>query len=774
MRHAPIPLPAAALLATLFCLCAAASAQAATADQPPVALVAAATLTEDELGRPIAIGPDWECEFDASGARFLPVLGGVSPVLMDLRLRAASIRRGDCELELAAEATPQADGTCVTFVRADGVVERFDATAAGLEHSLVLARPVGTAGDLVVRIALGGNAAAHGRPGERGAVRFTRGQGGVDYGALTAIDADGARCRGTLRLVPGALEWIVPARFADVATFPLLLDPLVGSNFQVTVPLAGAPGSPYESDVASDLAYDESTDTYLLVWQRRYSTGTLTPAITTSIRGQRLDGNGAPVGSALAISVVDSSRSPRVANVNPSNRFAVTWVQDFFGESQVRLRAVTAGTGAMSSSAYLIGQPQGSIAVCDVAGESSTGLGVASRAWVVWVGSQQDLMCTLVDVPLGTGTPTIGATYVLQDNVRREGPIAICSGPSQFGRLGAVATSLSGQSLVLTVCNRDCVLNHLPQTVYTNPLQPVPGGTSTRALVNAAIDGGGNNPTDFVIAVEAALSSLTGSRSAQLDALAASSEFGQLTVSAPVLLTSFLASNNDPVPAYAAPAVAWRQGKGYVAYLSGPSGGIQVRGVDPRTCTTCEGPLQAIGATTLLQPREPAICLADSVAAGDAAEGLVVWTSHVDSTSRTGPLQVRRFDVFSLLAGTTSLGGDCGGGGSAQPTSMPYVGNTNFGMQLLFADPGSLVAVFNWNAPQPLLGCGPCQWLPFGGTITTLVTNGSAQVPLPIPCDATLSGVQLDTQWTVWRPGVAPCPIVPDFALSNVLRLNLH
>ena len=774
MRHDAIPFPTAALLAALSCLCAAPRAQAPTAAERPVALVASAGVTEDELGRPIAIGPDWECEFDADGARFLPVLGGVSPALMDLRLRAASVRRGDASLALAAEVPPQVRGDRVSFQRADGVVERFDATPAGLEHSLVLERRIGTAGDLVVAIALGGNAAAHGRPAAGGAVRFTQGQGGVDYGALTAIDANGARCRGTLRLVPGALEWVVPAHFADAAAFPLVLDPLVGANFQITVPLAGAPGSPYESDVDSDLAYDESTDTYLLVWQRRYSTGTLAPSITTSIRGQRLDGNGAPVGSVLAISVVDSSRSPHVANVNPSNRFAVTWVQDFFGESQVRLRAVTAGTGAMSSTAYLVGQPQGSIAVCDVAGESFTGLGVASRAWVVWVGSQQDLMCTLVDVPAGSTTPSVGVTHVLQDNVRQQGPIAICSGPSAFGRLGAVATSLSGQSLVLTVCNRDCVLNHLPETVYTNPLQPVPGSASSRGLVNAAIDGGGNNPTDFVIAVEAVLASLSGSRVSQLDVLAASSEFGQLTVSAPVLLTSFTASSYDAVPAFAAPAVAWRQGKGYVAYLSSPVGGIQVRALDPRTCTTCEGPLQAIGATTLLQPRDPAICLADSVAAGDAAEGLVVWTSNVDSVSLTGPLLGRRFDVFSSLAGTTSLGGDCGGGGSAQPTSMPYVGNTNFGMQLLFADPGSLVAVFNWNSPQPLLGCGPCQWLPFGGTITTLVTNGTAQVPLPIPCDGTLSGVQLDTQWTVWRPGVAPCPIVPDFALSNVLRLNLH
>ncbi|MBX3465048.1 MAG: hypothetical protein KF830_17910 [Planctomycetes bacterium] len=731
-------------------------------EAPDVPLLPSAAVTTDELGRPIAIGPDWEAEFDAEGARFLPVLGRVSPVLLDLRLRAAAIRRGGAELVLAAEVQPEVQGDEVHYRRAPGVVEQFTATPAGLEHSLVLARPVGAGGDLVVRVALGGYAAPHGRAVAGGAHLFSQGQGGVHYGSLVGIDANGVRCPGSVRLADGALEWTLPAAFVDRAQWPLLLDPLVGSNFQITVPLAGTPGNPYETDADSDLAYDVSTNTYLLVWQRRYNASST--STTTSIRGQRLDGNGQPLGSVLALSVVDTARKPRVANVNPSNRYAVTWVMDFFGESQLRYRAVDASTGSLSTTLYLAGEPTGQLAVGDVAGETGGSAGTTPRSWVVYVDRFGNLQCILVDLPAGSTSATVAGNFTLQTNANVNGPIAICSGPSAFGRLGVVATN--GLNLVLTCFNRAGVLAHASSVVYTNPYT---GGIGVgRSFHRVAIDGGGSGPTDFVIAVESVRTAPTSpAGNATCDALAASSHFGTLTTTPPVFLASGISGFR------ASPSVAWRSGKAYVAHRA-LSGGIELRGLDPQTCATCEGPLAVFGSTSLLYPTEPAVCIAGSTGDGLGTRGLLVWTANIDSTGVSGPLFGRRFDVFSTLAATTSLGGGCGGGGSMQPTSMPYVGNTNFGLQLLFAEAGSLLAVLNWNSPQPLFGCGGCQWLPFGGTITTPVIGSQAQVALPIPCDATLSGVPLDAQWTVWRPGVTACPIVPDFVLSNALRLHIH
>jgi hypothetical protein len=324
---------------------------------------------------------------------------------------------------------------------------------------------------------------------------------------------------------------------------------------------------------------------------------------------------------------------------------------------------------------------------------------------------------------------------------------------------------------VLTVCNRDCVLATPSQTVYTNPLSG--GPTASAFLASAAIDGGGNNPTDFLIAVEARRESfaIPASGQSQVDILSASSFFGQLTVGTPVSVTAFQSAYYG---LRASPEVAWRSGKGFVAYVSGPTGGVQVRGVDPRTCATCEGPLQAIGATSLLQSSEPALCLADSVASGDGTTGIVAWTSNIDSAGVTGPLQGRRFQVFAAGASVTDLGGGCGGAGTPNASGLPHVGNGLFRLQLLFPGSQSLLAILNVAAPAPLFGCGICQWLPFENTVVVPVTGNLVDVALPIPCQAAFSGMQLDTQWTVFRGGAVPCPLVPDFALSNVLRLNFQ
>ncbi|MCA3009639.1 MAG: hypothetical protein INH34_14790 [Phycisphaerales bacterium] len=65
------------------------------------------------------------------------------------------------------------------------------------------------------------------------------------------------------------------------------------------------------------------------------------------------------------------------------------------------------------------------------------------------------------------------------------------------------------------------------------------------------------------------------------------------------------------------------------------------------------------------------------------------------------------------------------------------------------------------------------RWLPFVGTVVTPVSLPLTIVPVPIPCAPNL-GVTLDAQWTVWQPGTSPCALVPDFALSNILRLELR
>lgn len=742
--------------------------QQAEPSRTVVPMVGSAAVTTDELGRPIAIGRDWECEFDATGARFLPVLGNRSPVLMDLRLRAAGLRRGPHEVAFVAEAEPQVRGERVCYRRAEGIVERFDATDAGLEHSLVIERPVGGSGDLVVTIALGGNAAAHGKATAGGGLCFSQGRGGVDYGTVTAIDARGARCAGELRMVPGAIEWVVPESFVARASYPLLLDPLIGSNLQLTVPIAAAPGSAFESDVDADLVHDVSTDTWLLVWQRVYSTGTFLPTYTTSIRGQRLDGNGAPVGSVLAISVVDSSRSPCVASVNPSNRFAVAWVQDFFGQSQVRLRAVNASDGVMSSSLFVVGQPQGQIEACDIAGESGSGLAVGADCWVCWRQSvpfgSNTLEGARVVAPANNGALSIAGTFTVAQQPRNV--FACAPSCTKDGRIAFAYLSTAADVRVVVVDRAGSVV--VPETaVWTNDLTLSTVGF-LRDVEGVAIDGGSQGGEGgFVVAIDArAFSQQTFPFPTvrRLDAVSVA-----VAATATTVATVALHGNTD---APFQPSVAWRSGKALVAYKTGSPGAIVLRGIDPRTCATCEGPTTVLSGTSLADPSLPALALAGTV--GEALRGLCVWTLSVDSVSRTAPLMGRRFDVFGAGASVTNLGGGCGGAGTPNAVGLPNVGNGLFRLQLLFPGAQSILAVLNVASPAPTLGCGACQWLPFESTLLLPVTSNIVDVPLPIPCAATLAGATVDTQWTVWRLGQAPCALVPDFVLSDIQRLNLR
>jgi hypothetical protein len=290
--------------------------------EPKFVLGRVANVTFDESGAPIALGPDWEARFEARGARFVAVLGTLTPELVDLRLGALSVRQGEVTLPLSVEAVPEVGADRVSYRRAAGVVERFDAMLAGLAHSVLLERPLGGRGELVVTVAFAGSVAGHGKQLADGTLLFSKGNGGVAIGALTAIDANGARGAGELRLAPDGIEWVVPAAFAERAAYPLLLDPLVGTNFQVSA--ASVIGSfAYEQDLDSDIAFDATTNSYLVVWQRRNSsTG------DAVIHGQRFLATGAPLGGVFTISSASTSRTPRVANCNPSNRFVVTWLQD--------------------------------------------------------------------------------------------------------------------------------------------------------------------------------------------------------------------------------------------------------------------------------------------------------------------------------------------------------------------------------------------------------------------------------------------------------------
>jgi hypothetical protein len=196
-----------------------------TASRPDVASLRSSAhgLTEAADGLR-GFGADYGVAFTTSGMTFTPALGAQAPTDQRLQMAVIGITRGATSIPFAAVA-PQQQGNAVVYARAAGLEERYEVRSEGVEQSFVFHELPGR-GDLVVHCALGGELAARGELTADGEVQFVvPGLGGATIGAVTGIDARGARCTGSLRLAGGGVDLVLPAGFVDHATLPLVLDP---------------------------------------------------------------------------------------------------------------------------------------------------------------------------------------------------------------------------------------------------------------------------------------------------------------------------------------------------------------------------------------------------------------------------------------------------------------------------------------------------------------------------------------------------------------------
>lgn len=713
----------------------------------------------DELGAIRATGPGFEASFGPAGMAYQPGLGRNAPRAEGLVLSARRLVRGAAALELG-ETEPALAGGRVSYQRAPGVEERFDLLADGLEHSLFVEQPFGTAGDLVVHVDVSGSLAPFGQRQPDGSHLFDGGFGGVHYGTLTGIDATGRSTSGDVRLVEGGLEWVLPASFVDVATWPILLDPVVGA---ATTILADIPGPGMDSQ--TDIAYDATNNRYLAVWIQPVSSG------MGLVRAQRLNTSGVPVGSVINISEVDTSRRVKVANVNGSNRFAVVWLQDFFGETQVRLRLVSAADGSLSSNLYVEGAPEGSILGADVVGESNSA--VAAQAWVVWDSSTGGIRGARVAVPSGSAAPSVSAEF------------SVAADPGTFDRLEypslSAAPSAGGQ-LAVTWVRRNALADST--RIYAATFNRV--GTIVQAatlvsgsatdVVRPAIDGGGPSSAPewtLVWSGDGVSGGLLFARS------------WRPTVS-PALgdLRSFVGVGS--------PRVAWRTGISIMANDTGSGGSFglsntSVRhvGLNPSDCTVCQVSGAAIESAslsgTILQsgPAVGGVALALASAGGSASNsgGMVLYTlSQIASAGLVlkHSIKARPIDAFAASAGSTDLGGSCAGAGNLEVLGKPGIGNLAFGLRLNSAPPGALFAWLNLSTATATFDCGACKWLPFQTVIPAPISGGSSTVALGLPCLPSLAGLNLDSQFTVLLPGAGACAFGPDFGVTQIVRLAIR
>lgn len=718
----------ALLLASSFTL-----AHLGAQDTPAMPLGCGLTLHD---GAVRAVGPDYAARFAADGTTFTAALGSRVASPASVHLRVAHVRRGsDHVFEGAQNVPPVADEHRVRFAHDRDLTEVYDVRPDGIEQSFEFARRPAGRGDLVVALRVTTDLVPGATDGD--GIRFERlGAGGVAIGAVTGIDASGARAAGSLRLVDDLLELSLPAAFVDTAAYPLTLDPMIGSSVTLG---NGTPGI----DRQPSVAFDDATQRYLLVWNSELST------TNAEVWAQFVTVIGNPIGNPILVDANGrTGLRPAVANINDSDRFLLAWgraaVQGTTSYTQARYAAMNASNGALSSSTHFAGNAtitpiglaiggnsrQSILAVHDQALVVAT-LSSATAAWTTYSWS--------VLVP-PTGGPLAGGSPTLLHSAGQLGRPAVSRNAGGSGRwLVAVAVGSTFSDVVGSFVAIDGSLCH--QTT----LAPFAGAAQTAVATR--------NGVEFLVAYD----NLAGSGIRTLRcSFTGSCATGATTI----------ASALDPIQA---PGLHWQPelecaGDKYVlswetAAAQNLPRDIRVRGLS-LVDGTAAGAIHYAGGSATPLLGETGSALASRWSAGDTAsdEALLVWSS--------GVIVGRRYEATGT--GTVqSLGGACGFSGLtdyATYSGTPALGTT-FTIELLAPTAPVLALIAGFS--QSPIACGPCTIVP----AADIVLSGPGPVAVTVPLDVNLIGFELYAQWVQWR--ATACPLLPLLGFSNTLKFTV-
>jgi len=711
----------------------------------------------EQPGTWIGGGPDYRVRFGAEGVCFTPALGAAAEREESLNFVFLGLERGGRPVAEVHGAEPTAQDQRVLYPRGAGVWERWDLVQEGVELSyLVPERPAGQ-GDLVARLAI---QSSLGVPIARaeGGLQFLNARGeGVFVDEVFGVDNNGLRVSGELRFADGELELVLPHDFVESAAYPLVIDPLVGG-------VVGVATSPTFGESRPDLAYDASTDSYLVVWERSFS-GT-----SSDIRGQRVNSLGARIGGTIFFGSSGRGKRPQVANLNTPDQWVVVWQEEeplLLGGTRwsIELATVRATTGAIVHTAEVTASTAGVQEDPDVGGTGPKEVGQPSDAIVVWRDDDLGRIRSRRYSVTGAGTLDVGSSFTVFADT--------AIGPQVFTRPRISKTcGVYGRHLV--VCERKSALlepNIVGRVMLRNGTMEsgtISITTSSAEEYDADVDG---LDTRFVVA--------WGKRDVSVYTVEARTvEYSLSTQSAtltPVQQVSPLGSSR----VHTAPVVGFGLAKSYIAYQSfflfTSFADIEVRGVNTGNCVACESTL-VLQATFSAPNDKVAIASAHSGGAYYDDRLLVGWSSLVGDNS---DVVVQALKNNAGGGTVVNNGGGCGQGGVPTFSPGPAIGTNWFIFGIVDLPVDSPVSVFNVSVPgSPTLACGPCVSNPLQTTSVALTQTSDgltseASTVSTIPCVPGLVGVTFDVQWTSLTPSSSPCSLFPGLSVSDSYRLTI-
>jgi hypothetical protein len=684
------------------------------------AVASACGVTVDPDGAPRADGPDYTARFAAGAMEFVPALGTGAPEAMPLRYRLLAVGRGHDLAPVAGEVAYRHHDRRIAAERRPGVVERFDATTRGVELSYEFPSPLPGSGDLVVRAAVATSLPFVGR-GEGGELLFVGAHGGVGFGAVTGVDASGRTCAGQSRWVDGQLEWSLPAAFVATARYPLVLDPLVGA---VILPA----GSGNDEDGQTASAYEESVGYYLVVWRRAFA------STWSDVRGQMVGNNGALIGAPLTITTgALRNDAPVVAVVKSRQAFVVCWQYgpSTFGPWDVHARQVTPA-GALGPIATVANTTNNETrpTICGV--RSAAG----SRALVAWSVEGGMPSARTLDLQAG-GTLVPGVVQ----------PLASANAHDLLlpkGRNDGQATILMSRGFGY---------------VHLQPLSSdaVPLGTGATLLVGAggsmltgtaAIDGDGQR---FVVV-----------HSENLTATTIDWDGATMTIGASVPL------GPTGTGTKAIGFLGERYLCAYEVLTQNPFDSDLACVAFKPDLTICS-PVTTIPSAARPNQQRPVIAT-HWAASSSIGHALVAWgESYVPPFAQT--VAALRYQPM-LGAPPVSLGGGCGGGGTAGTNGPFSPGNEQFQFTLSGGDPTAPFAILGLGLGDPPIPCG-CTFTNSLVTFAMFANQGSASFAWPVPCDPQFLGFLLEFQWLLYGAAQSPCSAIPTLVGSDRVQLTI-
>lgn len=189
---------------------------------------------ESDFGRDYGIwaaGPGYKVSFH-DGATFVPMLGKDYPHNQPLKWNTVSVRLGERELVTQAPRLSY-EGLRAEYDLGD-VVEAYDVRAAGVEQTFVVSERLGD-GDLVLRGTIDSLLHCNDVAAAHQSLAFVDDAGLhlVSYGKATAVDASGHTLAMTTSYQGGEITLRLNAGWLASATYPVVVDPLLGIGTMV-------------------------------------------------------------------------------------------------------------------------------------------------------------------------------------------------------------------------------------------------------------------------------------------------------------------------------------------------------------------------------------------------------------------------------------------------------------------------------------------------------------------------------------------------------------